>query len=80
MEINGKVVEFDFSKTDLGDWELVMRCTKKISSEDMPTWIDFLDRVIVGGKKSLPMIVLREINKAIFDKLTEDSNPKAPTD
>ena len=78
MEINGKAVEFDFSKTDLGDWELVIRCVKTISVEDFPAWIAFLDRVVVGGKKAFPMNALREVNKAFFDQLSEDANPKAP--
>ena len=71
------VIEIDFSKSNLGDWELVMRCIKTISPEDFPVWIEFLDRVVVGGKKAFPMTALREINRAIYDKLTEDSNPKA---
>lgn len=70
-------IEFDFSKTDLGDWPLVMRCIQSISPEDFPEWIAFLDRVIVGGKQSIPMIALREASKKFFDALAEASNPKA---
>ena len=78
MEINGQPVEFDFSKTDLGDWELVMRCAKTISADDVPKWIDLLDRVLIGGKKVLPMNAFHEVNRAFYDQLAELSNPKVP--
>lgn len=78
MEINGKPIEFDFSKSDLGDWELVIRCAKFVNQEDFPAWIEFLDRILVGGKKAFPINALRDVNRAFFEQLNENANPKAP--
>ena len=72
------VIQLDFSKSDLGDWDLIVRSGKFIKTEDFPQWVEFLDRVLVGGKKSFPMTSLREVIRAVYDQLSEQANPKAP--
>lgn len=78
MEINGKVIELDFSKTDLGDWELFSRLSGGLKLEDLATWIEFLDRVVIGGKKAFPMSALTEVINVVAGELAEFINPKAP--
>ena len=78
MEINGKSVEFDFSKTNLGDWDLVMRGIRTVNAEDFPAWVQLLERILIGGKDAFPMPALNRIIREFYDRLPEESNPKAP--
>jgi hypothetical protein len=72
-------IQIDLTKSHLGDWELVSRAQKGVSFDDIPDWVEFLDRVLVGGKTAFPMTALQDVIKAVADQLAADANPKAPT-
>ena len=70
-------VELDWSKSDLGDWDLVSNVKNGLSFEDVPLWIEFLDRVLVGGTKAFPMTALKDVIEIVSADLAEKINPKA---
>ena len=71
-------IKVDLSKSTLADWDLIARIGKGLSSDDIPVWIEFLDRVLVGGKTAFPMTALRDVILAVSKELAEVANPKAP--
>lgn len=72
-------IQIDFSKSRLTDWPLIARARKGLDFDDLPIWIEFLDRVVVGGADAFPMTALKDVIAAVSTALAEQSNPKAPT-
>lgn len=80
MGANGaKPIEIDLSKSRLDDWALIAESQGgKFQIADMPKWLEFLSRVLVGGTEAYPMDRLQDVITAVAEKLAEQSNPKAP--
>jgi hypothetical protein len=75
---NGHIA-VDLSKSRLSDWTLVASAQGgKMDMAAMPAWIEFLDRVLVGGADAYSMDKLPDVIKAVSEKLGEMANPKAP--
>lgn len=72
-------IQVDFSKSGIDDWVLIARARKGLDFDDIPLWVEFLDRVVVGGAKAFPMTALKDVIAAVSTALAEQSNPKAPT-
>lgn len=73
----GQAIEVDLSKSRLSDWALVASAQGGLSDlSTLPAWIEFLNRVLVGGADQYPMNQLSEVVKAVADKLGEMANPK----
>lgn len=71
-------IKVDLSKSTLADWELVAKVGKGLGPDDIVAWVEFLDRVLVGGKNAFPMTALRDVILAVSAALAETANPKAP--
>jgi hypothetical protein len=70
-------VELDWSRSTLADWELVSSVGNGLEFKDIPRWIEFLDRVVVGGKTAFPMTALKAVIEFVAASLAEQMNPKA---
>ena len=81
MSENGaKPIEVDLSKSTLDDWALIAESQGgRFQIGDMPKWLEFLGRVLVGGTGAYSMDKLQAVIQAVAEKLAEQSNPKAPT-
>lgn len=67
-------ITVDISKMVLSDLEILDNAQVP-GKANMKQMLDLLDRVVVGGARSLPLNALPQILEAINKAITEASNP-----
>ena len=72
-------IQVDLSRSRLSDWNLIASVQAgNLDLAQLLAWLEFLDRVLVGGADQYPMDQLPAVIKAVAAALAEKANPKAP--